>query len=288
MSAVALSSLDKVLWPEPGFTKGQMIEYYRRIAPVLLPHLRDRPLTLGRFPSGVEGRGFAQNECRGAPEWLRTYAVRLRDGTPRRFCVVDDVESLLWVANQNTIELHPFLYTVVDPARPTSVVFDLDPAAPADVLAAGEVALRLRDLLAERGLAAVLKTSGSLGLHVLVPLNTPTTFAETKAFARKLAAQLAEERPEQVTDAQRRSARAGKVLVDWLQNDPMRSTVAPYSLRATPWPTVSTPVAWEEVEEALAGGRAEHLTFLADDVLERVQHDPFAPALEVEQSLPST
>lgn len=282
-----LSSLDKVLWPEAAFTKGQMVDYYRRVAPVLLPHLAGRPLVLGRFPAGVEARGFAQTECRGAPAWLRTVPVRLRDGTVRRLCVVEDLRSLLWVANQNAIELHPLPVHADRPDRPVAVVLDLDPAPPAGLLECCEVALRLRELLAAQGLDAVVKGSGSVGLHVYVPLDGRATFGEAKAFARELAARLAAELPERVTDEQRGAARAGRVLVDWLQNDPMRSTVAPYSLRSTLWPTVSTPLRWEELAAALEERRPELLVFLPDDVLERADRidDPFRPALELEQSL---
>jgi bifunctional non-homologous end joining protein LigD len=280
---VRLSSLEKVLWPEAGTTKGDMVDYYRAVAPYLLPHLAGRPLTLGRFPNGVEGRGFAQNECRGAPPWLRTHRVRLRSGLVRRFCVVEDLESLLWVVNQNAIELHPLPVDCTQPDRPTAVVFDLDPTPPADVIDCCAVALRLRELLG--GLAAFPKTSGAAGLHVLVPLSGANDFPQAKAFARKLAAQLAEEWPERVVDVQKRAARGGKVLVDWLQNDPMRSTVAPYSLRATPWPTASAPLTWAEVERAR---EPEQLTFLADHVLERATRlgDLFRPVLDLEQALP--
>ena len=282
-----LSSLEKVLWPEAGFTKGQMVDYYRRVAPVLLPHLAARPLVLGRFPAGVERPGFAQTECRGAPDWLRTAPIRLRGGAVRRFCVVEDLRSLLWVANQNAIELHPLPVRIDRPDRPVAVVLDLDPAPPADLLTCCEVALHVCELLAARELDAVVKSSGSVGLHVYVPLDGRATFGQAKAFARELAAHLAAELPARVTDEQRGPARAGRVLVDWLQNDPMRSTVAPYSLRSTPWPTVSTPLRWEELAAALEERRPELLVFLPDDVLERAERigDPFRPAFELEQSL---
>ena len=283
---VHLSSLDKLLWPQARFTKGDMLDYYRAIAPALLPHLAGRPLTLGRFPDGVEGRGFAQNECRGSPEWLRTHAVTISSGTVRRFCVVDDLPSLLWVVNQNALELHPFLALAERPDHPTAVVFDLDPGDGADLADCCDVALRLRTLLSELGLVAFAKTSGAAGLHVFVPVSG-ATFEETRPFARELAARLAAEQPERVTDRQARGLRAGKVLVDWLQNDPMRSTVAPYSLRAMPFPTVSMPVRWEEVEALAAERRTERMTFLSEDALVRVERngDLLAPLLEARQSL---
>ncbi len=240
-----------------------MIEYYRAVAPVLLPHLRRRPLTLWRFPAGVQARGWWQNECRGAPAWLATVTIR-----GQRFCVVDDVRSLVWVANLGTVELHPFLARAEALDEPTAVVFDLDPGPPAAVVDCSHVALRLRELLAERGLASFPKTSGSAGLHVYVPLNAPHAYRETKAFARSLARALAEELAERIVDRQARALRPGKVLVDWLQNDPTRSTIAPYSLRAMPFPTVSTPLTWEEVESAQ---RDEDLVFTAPEVVERVE-----------------
>ncbi len=234
-----------------------MIDYYRAVAPTLLPHLSGRPLTLWRFPSGVHARGWWQNDCRGAPGWMRTATVR-----GQRFCVVDDVDSLVWVANQGTVELHPFPFRADEPERPLALVFDLDPGPPAGVEACAEVALVLRELLGDR--PAFAKTSGSAGLHVLATVHAGTTFTEVKAFARQLAEAVAAARPELVVTTQRRSARPGKVLVDWLQNDPTRSTVAPYSLRATPRSSVSTPVTWDEVA-------AGELAFGPGDVVERLE-----------------
>ena len=282
-----LSNLDKLLWRDAGWTKGRMIDFYVRVAPTLLPYVAGRPVTLGRFPDGVEAGGWYQNECRGSPAWLRTHPVRIRSGKVQRFCVVDDAASLVWVANQGAIELHPFLARADRPGEPTALVLDLDPGAPADVVACSRVALWLREALAEGGLEAYVKTSGSVGLHVVVPLNTPHTYAETKAFARSLAARAASE-VDGVVDRQNREVRAGKVLVDWLQNDPMRSTVAAYSLRAAGWPTVSTPVSWDEVARCVATGRPETLTFDAPAALERIERlgDIFAPVLRVEQQLP--
>lgn len=282
--SLALSNLEKVLWPDAGFTKGAMVDYYVRVAGALLPHLAGRAMSLRRFPDGVEGVSWYQDECRGAPGWLATEELR-----GYRYCVVNDLASLVWVANLAAIELHPFLALAAEPDRPTALVLDLDPGPPADVLDCCRVALRIRDLLAELGLASLPKATGSVGLHVHVPLAAGHGFPETKAFARALAGALAAELPDRVVAAQRRSLRPGKVLVDWLQNDPTRSTVAPYSLRGTAWPTVAAPVAWEEVERAVAEGRAELLTFLPQAVLERLEGhgDLFGPALELEQALPS-
>jgi bifunctional non-homologous end joining protein LigD len=250
---VAATNLDRVLWPETGFTKGDMLAYYRATAPVLLPHLADRPLTLWRYPSGVHRRGFWQNECRGAPDWLRTAELR-----GQRFCVADDEASLLWLANLGAVELHPFPFRLSAPELPLALVLDLDPGLPAGLAECREVALLLR----ERVEGAHVKTSGRGGLHVLAP--PPPTFGEAKEEARRLAKELAAERPELVVAVQRREARRGKVLVDWLQNDPTRSLVAPYSLRGARRPLVSTPVTWDEVERG-------PLEFDADDVLQRVE-----------------
>jgi bifunctional non-homologous end joining protein LigD len=281
---VALSSLDRVLWPRSGFTKGDLVEYYREIASVLLPHIRGRPLTLGRWPQGVDQRGFAQTECRGRPDWMATHALTVRSGEVRHFCVVNDLRSLLWVANLGTIELHSFLGRGERIEEPTAVVFDLDPGRGADLADCCAAALRLREALRRSRLEAFVKTSGAAGLHVFVPLNMPHTFAQTKTFARALARRLAEEDPDRVTDVQARGQREGKVLLDWLQNEPRRSLAVPYSLRAMPWPTVSTPVSWDEVD------RAENLVFTPAEVRERVRKmgDLFQPVLELEQALPAT
>jgi bifunctional non-homologous end joining protein LigD len=278
---VALSNLDRVLWPRSGFTKGDLVEYYREIAPVLLPHIRGRPLTLGCWPQGVEQRGFAQTECRGRPDWMATQALAVQSGEIRHFCVVNDLRSLLWVANLGTIELHSFLGRGERVDEPTAVVFDLDPGPGADLADCCAAALRLRTVLDRSRLEAFVKTSGSAGLHVFVPLNTPHTYAETKAFSHRLARRLAEEDPAGVTDVQARDRREGKVLVDWPQNEPRRSLVTPYSLRAMPSPTVSTPVSWDELD------RPDTLVFTPADACERVWAlgDLFQPALELEQTL---
>jgi bifunctional non-homologous end joining protein LigD len=285
IAEVAMTSLDRVLWPRTGFTKRDLIAYYDRAAPALIPHISGRALTLGRFPSGVEGRGFAQTECRGHPEWMATRAVRLRDGRVRRYCVVNDHRSLLWVANQSAVELHSFLSRGERHDEPTHVVFDLDPGPGTEILDCARVALRLRERLAEMGLASFVKTSGFLGIHVQVPLNTPHTYARTKAFARRLAAEMAAADPAAVTDQVSRAARADRVLVDWLGNDVSRSLVAAYSLRAGDFPTVSAPLSWEEVEAARS---ARELTFMPQESIDRVARngDPLAPALRLRQHLP--
>src|SRR5215210_4500576 len=199
---VRLTHLDRVLWPEAGLTKGWMIDAYARLAPVLLPHLRRHPITMWRYPQGVQRDGWWQNECRGAPEWVHVYRYEGRDGREHRHCVVDDLPSLLWMANLGTVEIHPFLFTAEEPARPRWLVFDLDPGEAATMRHVCAVGIRLRDVLDGQGLASFPKTSGAKGLHVYVPLNTPVTFDETKAYARTVASFLARERPDLVVDRQ--------------------------------------------------------------------------------------
>lgn len=285
MSAIDVSNPGKVLWPETGFTKADLAAYYRGVSGAILPHLGDRPVTLRRFPDGIEGWGWYQTNCRSAPDWLRTAEVRGRGGATFRMCLIETAQALVWAANMAAIELHPLLARTPELDCPTIVVFDLDPGPPADVLDCCEIALELRDRLGQLGLESFAKTTGSVGLHVYVPLNTPARYADTRAFARGLAESLDDPR---VVTVQRRSARAGNVLVDWMQNDPMRSTVAPYSVRAVPWPTVSMPVAWTDVADALARRRPELLTFTTETALERLERDGdlFRPVLELEQRLP--
>jgi bifunctional non-homologous end joining protein LigD len=247
-----------------------MVEYYVAVAPILLPHLEGRPLTLRRFPDGVDGASWHQNECQGEPDWFPVFETRGREGRRLRFCMVDGIAALLWLANQAAVELHPFLWRVEAPREPTQVVFDLDPGPPAGLVEAARVALALRPLLEELRLDPHVKTSGSLGLHVHAPLAAP---ADTKRLAREVAAAVAALVPELVVREVRRAARPGKVYVDWLQNDPTRQTVAPYSLRGLPWPVVATPVRWDEVERAAEEGRPELLFFTPADVLERVERD---------------
>jgi bifunctional non-homologous end joining protein LigD len=277
-----LTSREKVMWPSTGFTKGDLLDYYAQVAAVALPHLADRPLTLGRFPNGIEERGFAQTECRGSPEWVRTAPVRLRDGRIRNFCLAHDAASLLWIANLGTVELHTFLAAAKALDQPMAVLLDLDPEPPASLADACRVALLVRDRLAARGLTAVVKTTGGAGLHLVVPLNRPHTYAQTREFARHLADELAGEDERIVASATRREQRKGTVLIDWAQNSERRSVVAPYSLRASYVPLVSTPVAWDEVEPG-----NEALLFGPGEVLDRVARfgDLFGSALDSVQIL---
>lgn len=283
----ALTSLDRVLWPAAGFTKRDMLAYYEAIAPVLLPHLAGRPLTLGRFPAGVAQPGFATTECPGRPDWVNTVAVPLRSGQVREQCVVDDLPSLLWVVNLGSIELHAFPSAADRLEEPAFVVFDLDPGPGTGLAECCRIAVWLRDAIADYGLQGVCKTSGGLGLHVYVPLAPGHAFAESKTFARSLADRLAGERPDLVTAARAIASRTGRVLIDWIPNSPRSLTVTPYSMRAADLPSVSTPIGWDEVEAGSSGNSDDGLTFSPRAVLERasVMGDLFRPVLELPQHL---
>ena len=288
-----LSNLGKVLYPAAGFTKAEVIDYYVRVAPAILPHVGGRHLTFRRFPDGAEGPSFFEKNCPGhRPGWMRVAEVPASsagDGVVRH-CVVDTVAGLAWAANMASLELHTPMACADDPDSPRMVVFDLDPGPPADVVDCAEVALWVRDVLAGLGLRTVVKTSGSKGLQVYLPLNTPATHEGTVGFARAVAQVLEQHHPDRVVSAQRKELRTGKVLVDWSQNSFHKTTVCAYSLRARPRPTVSTPVSWEEVEAALDAGDAALLTFEAPAVLDRVAEvgDLFAPAAELRQELPGS
>jgi bifunctional non-homologous end joining protein LigD len=286
---VRVTNPDRVLWPRTGTRKRDLIDYYLTVAPALLPHITGRGLTLGRWPTGVEGKGWLQAECRGRPDWMageRSHSQRT--GGIFDYCVVDNRAGLVWLASLGTVELHPFISTVERRASPSFVVFDLDPGPPATVVDCARVALDLRERLAERSLVGYPKTSGMLGLHVFVPLADGHTFADTKAFARSIAAELAAADPVVTDRMSRRASRAGRILVDWLQNDPTRSTVAAYSPRAAPIPLVSTPVTWEEVERTARTADRRSLMFDMAAALGRVSRlgDLFAPTLSSRQRLP--
>jgi bifunctional non-homologous end joining protein LigD len=270
-----LKNLDKLLWPS--FSKGEMIAWYRAVAEALLPHLAGRAVTLVRFPDGVDGPGWYQSNCpKGA---ARTATVTGPSGKTVRYCLLEDEAALVWAANLGAIELHPFLARADDPDRPHALVLDLDPAPPAGLAECCAVALLLRDRL--QPLQSYVKTSGAKGLHVYVPLNGTATYAQTKPFARELARALAAERPGLIADKPLRSARAGKVYIDWAQNDANRSTIAPWSLRATRVPLVSTPLRWEELPEP------HRLAFSPALALDRLRRDGdlFRPVLELVQRL---
>jgi bifunctional non-homologous end joining protein LigD len=289
---LSLSNLDKVFYPATGFTKGQVIDYYTRIAPVLLPHLRGRHLTLKRYPNGVDGKFFYEKQCPAhRPDWVRTEGVYSRQNAREiDYCVADDLATIVWLANLADLEMHTPLAPASAPKEPTMIAFDLDPGPPATIVECAEVACRLREAFDHFGLVAFPKTSGSKGMQLYVPLNTPTTYDETKPFARGVAQVLERRHPELVVSDMRKDLRGGKVLIDWSQNDEHKTTVSPYSLRARDRPTVSTPVTWDEVEGVLRSGDPEELTFTSDEVLARVaEHgDRFAPVLELQQELPGS
>ena len=281
-----LSNLDKVLYPQAGFTKAQVVDYYARVGAVMVPHLADRPVTLVRWPDGVTSQSFFEKRCPShAPKWMRSASVS--DDLVQ--CVLDNLASLVWAANMAALELHTPQARVSSPDRPDSMVFDLDPGPGATVLDCCRVGLDLRGVLAELGLESVAKTSGSKGLHMAVPLHTEVNDDDTKDFARALGQVLAKREPERVTVIMKKEERPGKVFVDWSQNDEHKTTVCAYSLRGRERPLVSTPVSWDEVSDALDGNDADALTFEAPDVLTRVEQlgDLYAPNLELEQELPS-
>jgi bifunctional non-homologous end joining protein LigD len=287
--SLTLSNLDKVLYPGSGFRKADVVDYYRRMAPVLLRHLEGRPPTLVRAPDGVAGERFFEKRCPPHhPAWVRTEVVVAGGG--HRGCVVDDTATLVWLANLAALELHTHQWTVADPWHPTAVVLDLDPGRPATILDCCRVALELRELLSQLDLACVVKTSGSKGLHLSIPLQSGVATADdTKRFALALGQLLESRDPERVTVTMAKEVRPGRVFVDWSQNDSHKTTVCAYSLRIRDRPSVSTPVTWDEVDDAAARGDADALTFEAPDVLARVEArgDLYADNLTVRQQLPA-
>lgn len=288
-----LTNLDKVLYPASGFTKGEMVDYYAKAAAAIVPHLSGRAVTLRRFPEGVDDldAAFFEKRCpKHRPKWVKTAKVQ---AGPRagviEFCVCDSLPTLIWMAQLAALELHPSLSKSRAPKRPTVVAFDLDPGPPADVVDCSRVALALRDLLAQLELESFVKTSGSKGMQLYVPLNTKTSYEETRPFAQAIAQIVAKQDPESILAKMgKKTDRSGKVFIDWYQNNERKTTISVYSLRARERPTVSTPVTWEEVGAAADSGRGDGLVFEASDVLERLEAegDLFAPVLELEQQLP--
>ncbi len=287
-----LTNLDKVLYPESGFTKGEVVDYYAKVAPAIVPHLSGRAVTLRRFPEGVDDldAAFFEKRCpKHRPKWVKTARV---EAGPRAgkidFCVCDGRPTLVWFAQLAAIELHPSLSRSRAPKRPTVLAFDLDPGPPADVVDCCRVALRLRDMFGHFGVESFPKTSGSKGLQVYVPLNNKVDYETTKPFAKAIAQLLEKETPDKVVSKMKKVEREGKVFVDWSQNHQRKTTICVYSLRARPRPTASTPVTWDEVEATADSGDASKLVFEADAVLDRIERhgDLFAPVLELEQELP--
>ena len=287
---LSLTNLDKVLYPAAGFTKGQVIDYYARIAPALLPHLAGRPLTLKRYPEGVDKEYFFEkNATKHRPDWVKTAPI-WSEGNQRNvnYILANDLPTLVWIANLAGIELHPSLSLAKDISSPRSMVFDLDPGPPANIVQCCQVGMWLREIFEHFGLQSFPKTSGSKGLQIYVPLNSPTSYDVTKAFAHALARLLENEHRELVVSDMKKQLRVGKVFVDWSQNDEHKTTISVYSLRARERPTVSTPVKWDEVELALKKKDATLLVFEAGQALDRVQKvgDLFEPVLTLKQKLP--
>ena len=287
---LSVSNLEKILYPKVRFTKGQVIDYFIRVAPVLLPHLKDRPLTMKRYPDGVEGEFFYEKNCPShRPQWVKTAKV-WSEGNQRlmHYCLANDLPTLVWAANLADLELHTSLSRKDKIERPTMMVFDLDPGPPADIVQCCQVGIWLRDLLAKMKLKSFAKTSGSKGLQVYVPLNTPVTYDDTKGLSRSLAQHLESEHPDLVTSNMSKAVRKGKVFVDWSQNDEHKTTICVYSLRAKEEPTVSTPVTWNEVENCLKKKNAELLKFRSDQLLARMEKlgDLFEPVENLKQKPP--
>jgi bifunctional non-homologous end joining protein LigD len=280
---LTLTNLAKVLYPQTGFTKAEVLDYYQRVASALLPHIADRPLTLKRYPEGVDGEAFFQKHVtQHRPDWIRTARVpsessRGRGAGPVTYLVVDDLASLIWAANLAGLELHVPQWRMPDLRRPDLLVFDLDPGAPANIVDCCRVAEDLRPLLEAEGFAPLPKTSGGKGLQLYAPISGVTS-EQASDQARAFAERLERDQPGRVVSRMTKVLRTGKVLIDWSQNNGSKTTVAPYSLRARQSPTVSTPVSWAEVQ---ACKRPEQLFFTAETVLDRVERhgDLFAPLL---------
>jgi bifunctional non-homologous end joining protein LigD len=285
-----LSNLEKIMYPEVGFTKGQVIDYYVRIAPVLLPHLKGRPLTMKRYPSGVTGQFFYEKNCpTHRPEWVQTAPV-WSEGNNKwmQYCLAQDLPTLVWAANLADIELHTSLSLGKKIEQPTYVVFDLDPGPPANMVQCCQVGLGVRAIFDKLGMESFAKTSGSKGLQIYVPLNTAVTYDKTKPFAKEIARILERAYPDKVVSDMKKALRVNKVFVDWSQNDQYKTTVCVYSLRAKDRPTVSTPVSWKEVEQCLKKKDPDVLVFTSDQTLARVEKDGdlFEPTLKLKQKLP--
>ncbi len=288
-----LTNLDKVLYPEAGFTKGEVVDYYAKVADAIVPHLSGRAVTLRRFPEGVDDldAAFFEKRCpKHRPRWVKTARVEAGPHAGKiDFCVCDSLPTLIWMAQLAAIELHPSLSLSRAPKRPTVLAFDLDPGPPADIVECCRVALRLREMFDHFGLECFPKTSGSKGLQVYVPLNRrDTSYEITKPFAKAIAQLLEKQTPDEVVSKMKKVEREGKVFVDWSQNHQRKTTISVYSLRARDHPTASTPVTWDEVTHAADKADAGSLVFEAGEVIERIeQHgDLFAPVLELEQKLP--
>ncbi|MCE5263352.1 MAG: non-homologous end-joining DNA ligase [Deltaproteobacteria bacterium] len=289
---LSLSNLEKELYPAYGFTKAQVLEYYRRISPFILPHLKGRALTLKRYPNGVGAEYFFEKRCPShRPPWVTTAEIPQHDGEQMTVCLVNDLNTLIWVENLASLELHIPLARANAPGRPDSVVFDLDPGEPAGLRDCARVALILRGLLEPLGLKGFAKSSGQKGLHVYIPLNgRESTFEDTKRFSKSVAEVLQRNYPDLVTARMVKVERKGKVFINWSQNDPSKTMVSVYSLRAREKPFVSFPVSWEELEKLEAAGRGDpdKVLVLAPEAMSRLEKagDLFREVLVMKQKLP--
>ena len=282
-----LSNLGKVLYPGSGFTKAQVIDYYIRASPFLLPHLADRPVTMKRYPDGVKNAFFYEKDApKFTPDWVETFNVpRKAGGKPIRYVLINNLATLVWCANLAALELHPFLHRSPKIDRPTSIVFDLDPGEGSDILDCARVAFLLKDMFDTWHLEAFVKVSGSRGLQVYLPLNTPVTYEQTRPFAQSIATLLAQEHPDLVVAKMTKSERTKKIFIDWSQNSDFKTTIGVYSLRAKhDSPFVSLPVAWDE----LRAKKPETLFFSPEASLKRLEKsgDLFAPVVTKKQKLP--
>jgi bifunctional non-homologous end joining protein LigD len=287
---ITVSNLEKVLYPA-GFNKGQVIDYYIRVSRFILPHLKDRPITLKRYPDGVNGQYFYEKDApKFTPAWVKTFPVPRRGGgTDIRYILVNDLPTLVWCANLANLEIHPFLHRVPSIERPTQIVFDLDPGEGVDVLACAEVAFLLKDVLERMKLKSFAKVSGSKGIQLSIPLNTPVTYGSAQPFAKSLADLMTQKHPTLVVAEMNKSLRPGKVFVDWSQNSDFKTTVGVYSLRAkSDRPSVSMAVEWDELGKALKQGDKERLYYEPEAALKRLEKngDLFAPVLKLKQKLP--
>jgi len=289
---VPVSNLDKVLFPEGHVTKADVINYYLEVSEYLLPHLKNRPVTLKRYPNGALGEFFYEKDAPSfTPDWVQTFPVPRRESKGKiHYILVNDRPTLAWLANLASLEIHPFLHRVPEIDRPTSIVFDLDPGEGADVVTCARVALLLRDLLDNFKLQSFPKVSGSKGLQVHVPLNTPVSYALTQPFAKAVAQLLSQQHPKLIVAEMTKSLRTRKVFIDWSQNTDFKTTVAVYSLRAkVATPFVSMPVTWEELEAAIEKKTADALFFTIASARDRLERDGdlFKPVLRMKQRLPA-
>jgi len=287
---LSLSNLEKVLYPSCGFTKAHVQEYYRRMAPFILPHLQDRALTLKRYPEGVDKPFFFEKRCPShRPPWVQTAGIHRSDGEQMTVCLVNDLETLLWVANLAALELHVPLAKAASPETPDAMVFDLDPGEPANIIGCARVAMILQELLSRMGLSSRVKSSGQKGLHVLVPLNSPgITFEDTKIFSKAVAVILEKHYPDLVTARMAKEARKGKVFINWSQNDSSLTMICVYSLRAREKPYVSFPLDWVELEQLAGAVDPEKLHILQAEAVRRAEEagDLFQEVLVKKQRLP--